>query len=61
MQATLMETGWLIRSENNKEELELAHFLKVHEHLSFSTSSTEFPDEADTPESTVPLVNQSQN
>jgi len=47
MQATQTETGWLVQSENNKEEIALTHFLKVHEHLSFSPTSTENSDEAD--------------
>jgi hypothetical protein len=40
MKLTPTETGWLIRSETNKEEFARTHFLKVHEHLSFSTTST---------------------
>ena len=47
MEITPTETGWLIRSENNKEEIALAHFLKVHQHISFATTSTDQEDETD--------------
>ena len=56
MKATQTETGWLIRSENNQEEIALTHFLKVHEHISFSTTSTECSEEADAFESIVSLL-----
>ena len=51
MKATQMETDWLVKSESNKEELAFTHFLKVHEHISFSTSS----DEPETLEPIVPI------
>ncbi len=54
MNLTQTQTGWQTRQENNKEEVALAHFSKVHEHLAFSNDSTESSAGAIRRESRVP-------
>lgn len=56
MEVTPTETGWLTQSENNKEEIELVHFLKVHSHFSVSSTSTDEADEADCTEPSCSLT-----
>jgi len=56
MEVTPTETGWLVRSENNKEEIALTHFLKVHAHFAASTTSTEQSDEVESTEAIVPRL-----
>jgi len=54
MKATRTESGWLIRSENNKEEIALMSFLREHKRVSFPFTSTDYLSKADRPRSIVP-------